>query len=103
MGSAAIVVGDVECRIERNGLVIVGDGSLVVLLRLVGVAPIDIDNGILGIEFNRLVVVGNGSIVVPIVKVSIAAAVVCSRFFWVSMPDGMSVLQALCGSDECQA
>ena len=61
---------------RRDGLVVVGDGLVVLLLGEPGVAAVVVRHGELGVEADRLVVVGDGLVVLPLGVPGVAAVVV---------------------------
>src|SRR5262249_13578024 len=57
-------------RIESNGLVVIGNGSVVVAFARISVAPVVEGFDVIGIQPDRLVVIGNGSVVVTFFPIS---------------------------------
>ena len=62
--------------IDRQGLPIVRDGTIVLARSVMGIAPVIVGGGIFGIELDSLAVVGDGTNVVLLVGVGIAPVVV---------------------------
>src|SRR5271157_5807310 len=88
---AAVAVGQCVPGIEPDGLVVVGDGLVVVLLGPPCVAAADVGVCVAGIEPDGLVVVGDGLVVVLLGPPCVAAVAVGQCVPGIE-PDGLVVV-----------
>jgi hypothetical protein len=75
VGVPAVVVGFSVLRVEFDGLIVVGDGAVVVALIGVGEPAVEVGFSILWVEFDGLVKVGDGAVVVAFVAAGACGSV----------------------------